>query len=377
MNQKIAFFYLNTGGGHVGPAKSLVKEINRLYPTECETILQHGFSKRMKYSRFFFEDGYRLTTNYFEAGYILFYRITTLPVSKYFGNYLISIHGERDIARFIRDEGITKIVCMHEVLIMILRKVIDTVNPKIPLITIVTDPFTAHNLWFFKKNNTLIVFSEKLKKDAVEKYGFSPERVHVFPFMLSRNFDHMYTELEKKEAMQRLGFPENNKVLLIAGGGEGLKNAASLVSRFIKEKRIETLVIVCGKNKSLRKKIDRLVEKSGQSSIFVYGFVDFMPDLLNISDCVITKGGASTVMEVLACRKPVIFSTYIRGQELGNVLYAIHNGTGWFIKKPADIINQAMKVLEDQKLRVSIQEKCEKLSLRNGIEEIAHFIYNF
>lgn len=377
MKQKIAVFYLDTGGGHIGPAKALVNEIHRLYPNESETFLQHGFSERMKSSRFFFEDGYRLTTNYFEAGYVLFYRITALTLAIHFGNYLISIHGERDLARFLRDKGITKVVCMHEVLILILRKVIDRVNPLIPLITVVTDPFTAHNLWFFRKNNDLIVFSEKLKKDAIERYGFSPERIHVFPFMLSRAFDTIYTEFEKLQAMQRLGVPKNTKVLLIAGGGEGLKNAASLVSLFIKEKRTETLIVVCGKNVSLRRRLNKLVKQNSSTNILVYGFVDFMPDLLNIADCVITKGGASTVMEVLACGKPVIFSTYIRGQELGNVLYAIHNGVGWYIKKPADIINHAVRVLEDSDMRTNIQTKCANLHLRNGAEDIARFIYQF
>ena len=129
----------------------------------------------------------------------------------------------------------------------------------------------------------------------------------------------------------RLGIPEGQKVLLIAGGGEGLKSADRIVSCFLKRKRKETLIVVCGKNRLLKRIVTTMAERAGASNVIAYGFVNFMCDLLNIADCVVTKGGASTVMEVLAVGKPVIFSTYIRGQELGNVLYAVHNGVGWYI----------------------------------------------
>jgi processive 1,2-diacylglycerol beta-glucosyltransferase/1,2-diacylglycerol 3-beta-galactosyltransferase len=42
-------------------------------------------------------------------------------------------------------------------------------------------------------------------------------------------------------------------------------------------------------------------------------------------------------METLAMRKPLIISTYIHGQELGNMRFVTQSGAGWFIQKPKDI----------------------------------------
>ncbi len=377
MKQKIAFLYLNTGGGHVAPARALAKYLETQYPGEDETVLLNGFSERMRISRFFFEEGYRVSSNYFEAGYVFFYRATEIPFNIRFGNYFVSLQGHRHLVRFLRERGITKVVCLHEVLIIMARKAIDAVNHAIPLITMVTDPFTAHGLWFYEKRMELVVFSEKLRKEAVERYGFSAEHVHNFSFMLSDAFNRPYTEEERLVVRKRLGIDPGRKVLLIAGGGEGLKSADRIVSCFLKKKRPELLIVVCGRNRFLKMQVRGMVERRKADNVMIFPFISFMPDLLNIADCVITKGGASTVMEVLAVRKPVIFSTFIRGQELGNVLYVIHNGCGWFIRKPAEILKQAERVFEDPALAERVASNCARLGIRNGLRDVACFIHDF
>lgn len=375
MKQKIVFLYLNTGGGHIAPARALAGEIQKNWQGEDETFLLNGFSDRMVFSRFFFENGYSMTSNYFEPGYVLFYRMTENPISIKFGNYLVSINGVNHLARFFRENGITKVVCMHEVLILMARRAIDSVDPSIPLVTVVTDPFTAHGLWFYEKNMELVVFSDKLRHEAIDRYGFEPDRVHSFPFILSRAFERRYTRAEILDARKRLGIPDGRKVILVAGGGEGLKSADRLVSCFAKRKRDEIMIVVCGKNRLLRRHLARIVERHGADNIVLFGFVPFMPDLLNIADCVITKGGASTVMEVLSVGKPVIFSTFIRGQELGNVLYTVCNGAGWLIRKPAAILDQAEKVLADPSIAETIRANTARLGIRNGLDDLSRFIH--
>ena len=223
----------------------------------------------------------------------------------------------------------------------------------------------------------MVVFSEKLRKEAIEKYGYAPDRVHAFPFILNRAYDRRYTEEEVIEAKKRLKLPLDRKILLIAGGGEGLRSADRIVSEFVSKKRDEILLVVCGKNRLLKRQVQLLVDWKKAENVIVYDFVSFMPDLLNVSDCVITKGGASTVMEVLAVGKPVIFSTFIRGQELGNVLFAVYSGAGWSVKKPKEIIAQAERVIGDPAMVRDVQARIAKLKIRNGLDEVMRFIHSF
>jgi len=376
MKQKIAFLYLNTGGGHVAPAKALAQGIEKSYSDTAEAVLFNGFSEKMRLCRHFFENGYRMTSNYFEPAYVLFYRVTEYSMPIRFGNYFICIHGLRNMIRMLRENEITKVVCVHEILIIMAREAINRVNPSIPLITMVTDPFTAHGLWFYEKNNDLVVFSEKLRKEAVERYGHDPKRVHFFPFILSPAFNRPFTAEEIQEAKKRLNIPPDKKILLVAGGGEGLKSADRIVAEFLRQKRDELLIVVCGRNKLLRLQVSTMVEMRRAKNVRIYGFVPFMPDLVNCADCIITKGGASTVMEVLSVGKPVIFSTYIRGQEIGNVLYAVHNGAGWYIRKPKKILEQAARILDDPELSREIHENAKKLGIRNGLDDVLAFIHS-
>lgn len=375
--QKIAFLYLNTGGGHVAPARALAGRIAERYPQECKTFLLNGFSEKMRYSRFMFEEGYRIASNYFEPGYVLFYQFTSMHFSIRTGNYFVSLNGIPHLVKFLRENNITKVVCLHEVLIIMSRRAIDRVNPSIKLVTLVTDPFTAHPLWFYQKDLDLVVFSEKLRREAIERYGFPSERLHVFPFIINPVYEKRYGPEKVAAVRDRLGIPEGSRVILIAGGGEGLRGAERLVSRFLSLKRPEHLIVVCGRNRLLKRQTQSMVARAGAKNVLVYGFVDFMPDLLNIADAVITKGGASTVLEVLATGKPAIFSTYIRGQELGNVLYAVHKGVGWYIKKPREILEKAIELTENGELRDEIRARIDNLGIRNGLEDMSKFIHDF
>ena len=153
MKQKIAFLYLNTGGGHVAPARALATRIAERYAEDCDTVLFNGFDRSMVLSRFVFEEGYKITSNYFEPGYVLFYQLTSLSHNIRTGNYFVSLKGLPRLVRFLREEGITKVVCLHEVLIIMARRAIDRVNPAIRLITLVTDPFTritSYNVCYTK-----------------------------------------------------------------------------------------------------------------------------------------------------------------------------------------------------------------------------------
>ncbi|CEM60837.1 glycosyltransferase [Treponema phagedenis] len=376
MEQRIAFFYLRTGGGHVSGATALLQKIEQTYPDDCVCIKQDGFDDVIPPIRFFFEKGYSLSSNYFELGFVFFYQLTSNPFVLRLSEAIIKSFISPYLRSFLRKEKITKVVCLHEILIPLLRKAIDVVNPRIPLISIVMDPFTAHPIWFYEKQTELIVFSEKIRQEAIRR-GFSPDRVYRFPLILSEKFDKPYTEQQKNEVRERLQIPKNAKVVLIAGGGEGLKKAIPIVKAFIKNNFQHHLLIVCGKNKILKANLERLVSKTKNTNIKIFGFISFMPDLINISDCVIGKSGPATIMEVLSVRKPLIISSYVRGQELGNMLYVCKHNVGWYLTKPKDIVNKTTEILSNASLRKDLQDRIKNLEIRNGLTEICEFIYHY
>lgn len=376
MEQRIGFLYLKTGGGHISGTNALIERLTEKYPHGSVYISKNGFSGKNVIARMFFEKGYLITSNYFEAGYVAFYQLTkSMRVLSWF-EWLLRPFIVKNLVAFLKTERLTKVVCLHEILIPLVRIAIDRVNPAIPLISIVMDPFTAHPLWFYTKNTELVVFSEKIKKEAIEHYGFRHERVHLFSPMISQRFDRRYTEDEKIDAKKRHGIPLDKKIVLLTGGGEGLKSTLSIVNAFIFQHCPAHLLVVCGKNKVLKTQLEILLQTTRIGNIQVFGFVSYMDDLVNVSDCVITKSGPATVMEVLAAGKPLILASYVRGQELGNMLHVVKNRLGWYIPKPRKIIKKVAELISDDSLLPSIKEKIEALDIQNGLDSIADFIYH-
>jgi len=377
MKQHIGFLYLKTGGGHISGANALVTRLKEKHPDNAEYIPQNGFKSTNWVARIFFEKGYLATSNYFELGYVAFYQLTKSKTVLTFCKWLLRPFLVKNLIDFLKTEKITKLVCLHEILIPLARIAINRVNPNIPLISIVMDPFTAHPLWFYEKDTELIVFSRKLQKEAISHYGFKPEQVHQFPIMLSRNFDRRYTLDEKIAAKKRHNIPLDKKILLVVGGGEGLKATLAIVNAFIFQRCPAHLIVICGKNKVLKTQLEILLKTTHIANIQVFGFVSFMPDLINVSDCVITKGGPATVMETLSAGKPLILASYVRGQEFGNMLYVVNNNLGWYIPQPRKIIKKVKEIIADDSILSSIEQKIDTMHIQNGLEPIADFIYRF
>jgi len=83
---------------------------------------------------------------------------------------------------------------------------------------------------------------------------------------------------------------------------------------------------VAGADLKLKAKVQKLVQKYDNNNIRVFGFVNNVPELMSISNAVITKPGGITVTECLSLAKPMILINKTSGQERGNFKYLLKNG---------------------------------------------------
>lgn len=388
MGQNLLFLYLNTGNGHITPARHMKKAIEQRFADEKPAIyLEHGFSPKNRFDKFFIEKAYNLSSVFIPAAYTLFYEITRPLLSmKILANFS-SRRNFRHIARLIAEKNITKIVCFHFALTPTILKALEHFNLDIPVFVVVTDPFSAHPSWFLLRNRVVyVVFSEQMQKHAQMAHGV--HTAHNFPFILSPEISET-SVITKKKAHKLLENPskiDKPFAVLIAGGGEGLSNVIKIVLYIVKKfvqdfatsKTTATPIeftIVCGRNAAQKLALEKLVKQAPQLPLTIHGFVNNMPELLAKADCVISKAGASTVFEVLAMQKPLIITRYIHGQELGNVQFVVQNGCGWFIRKSADIYEKILQLKNDPDYYAKIVQNAEKLDINSQLDDLADFIY--
>ncbi|MEL3908640.1 MAG: glycosyltransferase [Treponemataceae bacterium] len=359
---------MKTGAGHYSGAKSIYEKLKIMDP-EAELLLCDGLENCLSFFNLFLETGYSITSNRFMLSFVLFYHSTNLKFVQKFLYWLLSPFLSIHIRRKIRTEKFTKIICTHQILTPILSRVCKELKLDIPIFLVVMDPFSMHSLWFSERDVKLIVLSSYAKKVAIERHKFPKEKVFEATPIFSEKFNTVLSKPEVNKVKTNLGISLEKKVLLIAGGGEGLASANKILKVFLKNNFNDQIIIVCGKNKNLKKKLEKTVKKYGAKNVLVLGFVNIMYELINIADCVISKGGPGTIMEVLATKKTLIVSSFIRYQEYGNLFFVEQNKAGWYIPQAKQIYKKVVELFSGK-----LNPKTKDIKIENGLDKITKFV---
>merc|ERR1719401_723409 len=172
-------------------------------------------------------------------------------------------------------------------------------------------------------------------------------------------------------------------MVLVMGGGEGTGCIEQIVSElyvsFVNEGIDATISVVCAKNKELKHRLDHLdwdeVLKNKERSIVDYlpitckksssnkqqqqkgnvtinplGFVTRMADYMAAAEFLITKAGPGTIAEAASLGLPVLLTSYLPGQEVGNVTVVLQKGFGEYCDRPFDIAKIATKWMKEPQI---------------------------
>lgn len=373
MNRKFLFFYLNTGNGHISPARVLQKAVKELEPN-VEVELVNGFENKNVFGKILFERLYRITSNYFTGAWALIYEISRFRAVQ----SLVAMCVRPTVLRYLKEKiassGATDIVSFHFALTPSIVSAIRELGRDIHLTCVVTDPFTLPKAWFYNKNVDYLVFSNQARDFAIKECGMSAEKVRVIPFLLDKKFGRIPDSAEIAALREKHGFEQNKRVVLLAGGGDGLPHAKRIVNTFAMRKVDFAVAVVCGRDKTAQSYMNMLAKMNPHLDLHVYGFVDFMDELISLSDCAVIKPGASTIMEVLLKKKPVIICRYIHGQELGNVEFALKNHVGFFIRKGADISKKVEELFLDGEKYAQLCENLGNLAIDTDSSKVARLV---
>lgn len=371
-NQKLLFIYLKTGGGHLAPAKSISKFLENRYSENIEIELYDGLGKSWGLARFVIEDGYRILQNKAKWIYEFIYAVHKFKIVSRLSAFLVSLNTKKYLEKKILDYKPDKIVIFHFFLINPVFEIIKKHKLDIKTFTIVTDPYIAHPLWFLRKDQNFIVFSERLKNSCV-KIGINEQTINVFPFVLDEKFSAFPSNEEIQNIKNKFGFT-GEKVLLIMGGGDGMPRGIPILKKLLKTQGNFDIAFVCGKNKKMFDKAVMCKTSKEIDRLKVYGYIDFVYELLCISDVVITKCGASTFMEILLSGKVPVVNSYIWEQEKGNVEFIVNNELGIYEKDVNKLPYVINKLLNDRDFLNRYKSNISSADLKNGTAHVAEFI---
>lgn len=369
------FLYLKTGGGHLAPAKAVAEKIRSKHKN-VKILLEDGLKTSPPFVRRILEGGYKSAVNNALWTYELLYLLHKIPIVAKITSVLVSYFLKPGIEKLLLETRPDKIVIFHFFLIKPVYELIQKHGLNIPVLTVVTDPFTAHPIWFMHKEQKFIVFSEMLKEKC-KKMGIDEDNLKLFPFIVNQKFSRKISNAKALEIRKELGFRNDSSIILIMGGGDGMPHGKKIIKHLIRSNTENEFAVVCGHNLKMYNHVSKLKDKNKLNNLKIFGFVDFIHSLISISDIIITKCGASTFMEILLSGKVPLIYNYVWEQEKGNKDFVCNNGMGIYERKPKKLPVIINNLLNDRANYENIRGAIKKRRIANGTEPVSEYILNF
>jgi len=241
--------------------------------------------------------------------------------------------------------------------------------------TVMTD-FAPHDQWLVGKNYTDYFFVANNKmKDYLINYNIPEEKVFVTGIPLSSRFLEHYN---KEEIIKSFGLNFNLQTVLFFGGGEfglGKSQTLNVLKCLANNFNNIQVIAIAGKNEKLKHQFEEIVnEAKKENSIKVLPFTDKVPELMAISDLVITKPGGLTITESLASELPIVVINPIPGQEEENAEFLEEKGIAVWIRKhdePKDILTD---LLSNKEKLEQMKKNTHLLANKNSTRDICEIL---
>lgn len=350
--RRILIFFSDTGGGHRAAAQALRDAFQARFADAYDVRLADGILKGARWPLSLAPQAYLPTTNETPWAYGAAFHFTNTRWGRARAATIIDRGTRSGIRRILLEQEPDLVLTVHPLLTRTPYRLFKALGAQqqrpAPFVTVVTDLFDAHGLWFSAPADLCVVPTEGARQRALS-WDFPADRIRVVGLPVSLKFSSLYQTHESvSEIRARLGLASGLFTVLLIGGGEGMGPIAEITRALAEIKMPFQLAVITGRNSVLRDDLTRefAANPPAQAQVRVEGFVTNMPDWMRASDLVITKAGPGTIMEALAAGRPLLLSGNLPGQEEGNVSFVVENKAGVFRDTPESIASQVRAWLQ-------------------------------
>lgn len=371
--KKIIIFYGSYGGGHLSAARSIKEYINLNYPDfqvdiiDCieyinkalNKVTTKAYSDMAKNAHWIWKKVYYGAEN----GAVAkmndeTQKLLSLKLNKLLQNYnpdlIISTHP----------------FSSHMCAILKKKK---KINCKIA--TIITD-YAPHSQWLMYPAyvDYFFVAHDGMKENLISR-GIRETQIKVTGIPL---FNRFLAHYDKENILSEFDLAPSKKTILFFAGGEqgfGKDKVFNMLKSIIENFSNLQVIAISGKNEKMKKQFDELVEETNSSeNVKIIKYTNKIPELMSISDLVITKPGGLTTTESLASGLPIIVINPIPGQEEENADFLEQKGVAIWLKKHDKIEEELYKILNNPEKLHHMKINARLLAKKNSTKDICEIL---
>ena len=246
---------------------------------------------------------------------------------------------------------------------------------KCKIATIMTD-YSPHSQWLMYPAFIDYFFvAHEGMKDALLKKGIKENQIKVTGIPLSNRFLAHY---DKEKILTEFNLSAQKRTVLFFAGGEqgfGKDKIFNMLKTLIEKFPALQIIAISGKNIKIKNQFDELVsETNSTNNVKVLEYTTKIPELMSVSDLVITKPGGLTTTESLASGLPIIVINPIPGQEEENAEFLENKGVAIWIKKEDNMENELYKILNSEEKLQTMKINARLLAKKNSTKDICEIL---
>ncbi len=365
--KKVLILTGDAGMGHRSAAEAIQKAMHTYCTKDCEIVIENPLNhpkvpKMIRESQSDYDTIVKNLPELYKFGYEI--SDSSFPVKLMEGGFTIVLLNI--MRQTIKETQPDLIITTYPIFQAPLINLIRSDKLEIPLIVVVTDLVTVHQVWFNKAVTRCTVPTEEVR-DLALKAGLAPEQIvktgiPVDPQILAlkeQRIEDLRAELEWEKALPTL----------LVVGSPRIPALIEIVRTIDASGYDLQLTLVAGGNDQL---LEEFNEIEWQHPTKIYDFVDFIPRLMRASNIIICKAGGLIVTESLASGLPLMLVHVLPGQEKGNADYIVEHEAGVFCKSPLDVLETLSSWLRNDQARLkTVAKNAEQLGKADAAREIA------
>lgn len=230
-------------------------------------------------------------------------------------------------------------------------------------------------------NRVLSRFATSIATGAPLEYYPYPKSKSTYVGIPIANEFTPYTATQQIEAKKEWGIDPSRPLVVVTGGGLGAKRINDTVMQLLQPlKQLASVVLVAGAGQYDEL---RVIAPADSDQFQLYPFVTNMHSLLGAADVVVTRAGATTILELAALAKPTILipnGKLTGGHQLKNA--AVYEkaesvlvlNEEAMLEKPHLLVEQITLLLSGGEQTIKMAQRFQGFSKPNAAKDMAAII---
>ena len=367
---KVLILSMTCGEGHNSIGRAVMKQCGE-YGFECRIADIYDSKPFMKKV---YGDGYlflcRVAPRFYNRMWHGFKR--RKPEDRYKRGIQLQIKSiQPAVLKEIQDYAPDCIVCTHYYASAIVNNLLRDGHINHRAYALLLD-FLPHPFWECSILMNAVFTPNDMSREYLVSRGFRDDQIVATGLPVNPKFD---IRPDKAAARQTLELPDRFTALIISGGG-GLGVTPKFLKALCRTEKPFQVLCVCGRNKRMKRRIDRMLKRQKRDNVLTFGFADNIEVMMAAADCVFSRGGGTGLTESINSGLPIIVRENMMMNEAENRDLLLSHNAALALKKRADAAKALEQLIDSPDLCRTLVENTKPFSQARAAERIMEYIIN-